>query len=658
MDRMRVAGARLNQIPLDWQGNAKRIATLIEEARRDSVQLLCFPELSLTGYSCEDLFLSIHTARQALKALDAVRLLSENMTIIVGLPVYFKGAMFNCAAVVQNQKVLGINPKKVLPREGVHYEARWFKAWPFQKCDSIEILGQTVPFGDFTYQLGTLQLGIVICEEAWSAEGTQSDAALARCELVVNLSASHFAFGKSRTRETLVCDASRAFQSYYLYTNLLGLESGRMIYDGDLLLGAAGKIQARAERFAIQEGGLLTADIDLDLARVAKLAQRSLIDQGGTPGGSAATSARGSSLAPLPSPLPPIAKRSLGIESDPFVNREQEFLQAEKLGLFDYVRKSGAKGFMISLSGGCDSSAVAVLCAHTIAEALRELGPEQLALRTSWSIPASQPEDPRSWIAERVHTVYQSTAQSGSVTREAAAQLARALGTHHAEVSVQEIVSAYLTRAETMMGRPLSWKEDDLSLQNVQARARAPMIWMLANLQGFLLLSTSNRSEVALGYATMDGDTAGGLSPLAGIDKHFLRQWLVWAEKSCPYGLGPLPALRLVNEQEPTAELRPAQEGQKDEIDLMPYEILNTIEKAFIRDRMEPESILAYLRQSFGDHSEAELSTYLARFYRLWSRNQWKRERYAPGFHLDDYSLDPKSWCRYPILSAEIKIFN
>ncbi|HNT55773.1 MAG TPA: hypothetical protein PKG95_13730, partial [Anaerolineaceae bacterium] len=219
-------------------------------------------------------------------------------------------------------------------------------------------------------------------------------------------------------------------------------------------------------------------------------------------------------------------------------------------------------------------------------------------------------------------------------------------------IDVQPVVAAYRAEAEEALGRPLTWDQDDVALQNIQARARAPMIWMLANLQQALLVATSNRSEVAVGYATMDGDTAGGLVPLAGIDKHFLRQWLVWAEKDCAVGLGPLPALQKVNVQIPTAELRPPTAQQQDEKDLMPYPLLSRIEKLWIRDRLDPLDMVPILEREFPDFTRKQLANYLIRFLQLWCRNQWKRERYAPGFQLDDESLDPKTWCRFPILSG------
>jgi NAD+ synthase (glutamine-hydrolysing) len=150
----------------------------------------------------------------------------------------------------------------------------------------------------------------------------------------------------------------------------------------------------------------------------------------------------------------------------------------------------------------------------------------------------------------------------------------------------------------------------------------------------------------------MDGDTCGGLSPIAGIDKAFLRRWLRWLEQTGPHGCGPLPALRLVNEQQPTAELRPANRHQTDEDDLMPYDVLDAIERSAIRDKRSPIEILQSIEPQFPQHTVEQLGSWIERFFVLWCRNQWKRERYAPSFHVDDENLDPKTWCRFPILSG------
>jgi NAD+ synthase (glutamine-hydrolysing) len=168
----------------------------------------------------------------------------------------------------------------------------------------------------------------------------------------------------------------------------------------------------------------------------------------------------------------------------------------------------------------------------------------------------------------------------------------------------------------------------------------------MANAGNFLLLSTSNRSEAAVGYCTMDGDTAGSLSPVAGIDKTFLRQWLVWAEQTH------LPSLQIVIGLNPTAELRPLSADQTDEEDLMPYPILNRIQKLAVVQKKSPRAIFDCLQNEVEGATAERILGWLKRYFSLWSRNQWKRERYAPSFHVDDENLDPRSWCRYPILSG------
>jgi NAD+ synthase (glutamine-hydrolysing) len=150
----------------------------------------------------------------------------------------------------------------------------------------------------------------------------------------------------------------------------------------------------------------------------------------------------------------------------------------------------------------------------------------------------------------------------------------------------------------------------------------------------------------------MDGDTCGGLCPIAGIDKAFLRQWLKWMEQHGPEGLGPIAELSVVTSQAPTAELRPQEAGQTDEDDLMPYEVLDAIERSAIRDKQVPVEVYQRMKAELPDYAPAQIAAWVQRFFRLWCRNQWKRERYAPSFHLDDENLDPKTWCRFPILSG------
>jgi NAD+ synthase (glutamine-hydrolysing) len=168
---------------------------------------------------------------------------------------------------------------------------------------------------------------------------------------------------------------------------------------------------------------------------------------------------------------------------------------------------------------------------------------------------------------------------------------------------------------------------------------------MLANIKQSILLTTSNRSEGDVGYATMDGDTSGSLAPLAGIDKPFIIQWLKWAETKLGYE-----GLKWVNNLQPTAELRPLERTQTDEKDLMPYNLLLSIERLAIRDRKTPIQVYSTLLNE--NHDQASLKMFVIKFFKMWAANQWKRERIAPSFHVDDFNVDPRSWCRFPILSG------
>jgi NAD+ synthase (glutamine-hydrolysing) len=352
---------------------------------------------------------------------------------------------------------------------------------------------------------------------------------------------------------------------------------------------------------------------------------------------------------------------------DTLPTKELEFTHAVALGLFDYLRKSRSHGFVVSLSGGADSAAVTLLTWFAWYLAGRHLGKDGLLKKTRY-IPAvaerlsrviegdqrevTDAELARQLASDTVWTVYQRTAHSGPVTEQAAQAIADWVGARHGVWDVQPQLELYHRLAESSLGRPLDWRTDDITLQNIQARTRSPGVWMLANLHQALLLSTSNRSEAAVGYATMDGDTSGGLAPIAGIDKNFLRHWLRWLATEGLPELGPISIVDTINRQQPTAELRPATQSQTDEGDLMPYDLLDTIERLAIRDKMSPTEVLEHVAFQFSQYPADSLRTWVRRFFVLFSRNQWKRERYAPSFHLDDENLDPKTWCRWPILSG------
>lgn len=641
MNRIVAGAACLNQIPLDWEGNRRRAVAAISEAREVGVGFLCLPELALTGYGCEDMFLSPEVGERAMDSLAQLAGECSGMVVAVGLPVWFESSVYNGVALIADGEVQGIVAKQNLAGDGLHYEPRWFKPWPVGVVETFDCDGWTAPLGDLVFDIGGIRLGFEICEDAWVAARPGIRLAHRGVDLIFNPSASHFAFGKQQIRERFVLEGSRAFACGYVYANLLGNEAGRIIYDGGTVIACGGEYLVEGKRFSFKDHVVTAATIDINVTRLRQAQQvshRPLV-------GEAEELTVDVDFFPAwnGSVTTPFARAQIGEEA-----KEEEFTRTLALALFDYLRKSYSGGFVVSLSGGADSAAVAVLVKLMVDLATDELGEDGFREKLGHI-----QFDKRPVVEQLLGCVYQSTRNSSDTTRHAAKTVAETIGADFQEWDIDELVVGYRERLEKGIGRNLTWETDDISLQNIQARVRSPGVWMLTNIRNALLLATSNRSEAAVGYATMDGDTSGGLSPISGIDKAFLRHWLLWMEtEGCEPDIHKIPELRVINEQAPTAELRPKESKQTDEDDLMPYPVLDAIERLAIRDKKLPVEVWELMCESHLDYEPEQLKSWVTKFFKLWSRNQWKRERYAPGFHVDDKNLDPKTWCRFPILSS------
>lgn len=584
---LRVGAASLNQIPMDWERNKKNIREAIREAKKNNLSVLTLPELCLTGYGCEDWFLSESFCQKAMQELQTLLPETENLFVNVGLPVFFKGALYNAIAVISDCDLLGLVFKKYLAFRGVYYENRWFTPWKENTSDFLELAGKKIPVGDLIFEKNGTKIGFEICEEAWVKERTVYSLAKKGVTLVLNPSASHFSFHKQKLRRALIEEACQKLNLHYVYCNLLGNESGRLIFDGSLLIGSPGQVIKESPRFSFRPVELLFQDLAAPVA----------------------TSARD-------------------------LSKEEEFSYAVALGLFDYLNKSKAQGFVVSLSGGADSSAVATLVYYMYQIAEKKLGPEFFGKSFS----------------EMLTCLYQGTENNSSQSLLSAQQLSKELGFTFWEWRLDKVLSNFLEFLSTVSKEPITWETQDIALQNIQSRLRVPAPWFLANLKKSLLLVTSNRSEISLGYSTMDGDTSGSLAPIAGVDKAFLLQWLSWAETKGISEVGPVPALKAVNQLKPSPELKPLSAAQTTENELMPFSILVEIERQFILEKKSPLDIWEKMRKEFPQ--ENRMALWVCRFFELFSKNQWKRERLAPSFHLDDENLDPRSFFRFPILNS------
>lgn len=610
--RVRIAAASLRTTPLDFAGNRARIIALLQKAREAAVNFIVFPELSLSGYECGDFFWHPWVVEAAWESLQALLPYTEGLYAAVGLPLAVGNALYNAAALIGEGRLWGFELKRTLPHEGVFYEPRWFQPAPPEPF--VEPRTGVLAGHGLAFHWGPFYLTMEICEDAWQP-GRPLEKTFAH--IAFSLNASPYEIGKAARRFRLIAESSYRYHCVYAYANLLGNEAGKLLYGGEAIIAYEGEILASAPSFSYGEGAWVgVALLEEDLLRSG---QRS--------------------HAPLPAQVIPLKKSGSfreGAVSLPSSVASQpsspwhELTEALAMGLWDYLWKSRSRGFVVSLSGGLDSAACAIVAHLALKWARERLSPDLYRERLSYLPEGFEP---------RVYAFYQATAQSSQETFLRAQRLAQEVGLSFHAWNLQPIVDAYEALVQAWSEEPLSWEKHDIARQNLQARARVPALWMAANLLGALLLTTSNRSELIVGYSTMDGDTAGGLAPIGGLAKTDLKAWALWAADHFGWA-----ALREIALAAPTAELRPG--PQTDEEDLFPYPVLNELEIALVRQGASPDQLRALL-----EARNLPLA-WIEKFLRLFHTSQWKRERAAPAFHVDRHDVDPRSAARFPILHA------
>jgi len=661
MKLIKVGAAVLNQTPKAWKANKANILEAIRQAQSQKVSILCLPELCISGYGLEDDFFCADVVNRSMQILIEIAPHCTDIAVCVGLPIRFNNTLYNAVATVVDGYIEGFTCKQHLAGDGIHYEPRHFKPWPSGVAQRINITSKTgsvlsSPIGDVFFSIDNVRIGYEICEDAWVANRPGTILATKGVDVYLNPSASHFSFGKLNTRKNFVVDGSRAFSATYIYSNLVGNESGRAIYDGGALIASGGTLLAQGKRFTYNNVLLTTAIVDVHNTKTSQVRTASFqpdvenYDKG---------------VIHCKFKFPTVTEKNIVQPAEDswecgLDTKHEECTRALGLALMDYMRKSKTKGFVVSLSGGADSALVTYAVVQGIRLGVKELGERKFVEKfcphlahciADSAFDYAEEMTIKALIKNLISTAYQPTENSGPVTREAAEKLAKALFVPHMVLDVDPVFKAYLEIGKQIKGADLNFAEDDLTIQNLQARVRSPSIWMIANMQGKLLLTTSNMSEAAVGYATMDGDTSGCISPIAGLPKVYIREYLKWVELFGPEGIGALPAMSYINKQAPTAELRPQECKQTDEDDLMPYWLLHMIQGYAVKNRYTPVEIYTAIKRDV-DYPNNRLIRDIVKFFVLFSRNQWKRERYALSFHLDDHNLDPRSWCRTPILSG------
>jgi NAD+ synthase (glutamine-hydrolysing) len=347
-----LAAAALNTTPKDWAGNRDKILAVLAEARRRRVHFVCLPELAITGYGCEDEFHAPYVAELALAILERdIVPAVVGLGAAVGLPLSLGGSTYNVIAMIHDGVLLGFTAKQNLAGDGIHYEPRFFKRWPQgQSVTFTTPAGHQVPLGDLVYEIGGVRFAMEICEDAWVAGRPGISHSRQGVDVLLNPSASHFAFGKTLTRERFVLEGSRAFNCAYVYANLLGNEAGRAIYDGDCFIASGGGVRAYAPRFSYAPFTLAVATVDIEQNRVGRARLASYepdLSERGRVVHPACWTAVDASITPVITRAAP--------------TKEDEFSRAVALGLYDYLRKTRCRGYALSLSGGADSAVCAVL---------------------------------------------------------------------------------------------------------------------------------------------------------------------------------------------------------------------------------------------------------------------------------------------------------
>jgi len=523
MKRIRLTLAQLNSTVGDFEGNVRKAKLALEKAHALQSDLLLIPELFIPGYPPEDLSFRLSFLKANRKALEEFAESTSNKKVVsvVGF-IDFDEDLYNAAAVVYDGKVKGIYRKIFLPNYSVFDEKRYFRAG-----DKLLVL-----------KFGSAKVGLTICEDIWSpAEPLASLVNGFGSQLVVNISASPYCVGKPRFRESYVSMKAYEYHVAIAYCNMVGGQD-ELVFDGSsFVCDANGRLLARSKSF---EEDLITVDVDLEENIRVNLTE---------------PRRRYTYMENLPVEViqfdePKQKKQQLNPSIAQPYTREQEMFMALLTGLRDYVRKNGFKKVVLGLSGGMDSSLVAAI-------AVEALG------------------------AENVKGVLMPSMYTSKENIEDASLLAENLGIETFTIPITEVYESYLKTLEPMFSN----MPRDATEENIQARIRGNYLMALSNKFGWLVLTTGNKSEIATGYCTLYGDTAGGFAVIKDVYKTDVYRIARWYNDWKGREIIP----QRVFVKPPTAELRP---NQTDQEKLPPYDVLDGILRLCIEEGLDAEEIV------------------------------------------------------------------
>jgi NAD+ synthase (glutamine-hydrolysing) len=548
--------AQINTTVGDFAGNRQKILKAINEAQSLDIDLLTFPELAICGYPPEDLLFKPQFIAENLRSLEKVVGASSGLSIVVGF-VDAKEDIYNAAAIVHDGKLAGVYHKVFLPNYGVFDENRYFRA------------GSECP----VYVIAGINVGINICEDIWYEAGPATTQAYSGAEVIVNISASPYHFGKGSFRERMIATRAADNVVIFAYNNLVGGQD-ELVFDGNsMVLDEKGRLIARGKQF---EEDLVVTDLDVESVFRTRLHdprwRKGLLlreEQGWRNSKRIVVSEK-----PFSTEKALLRPRRVEVRGLP-----AEVYDALVLGTRDYIIKNGFERVLIGLSGGIDSSLVAAIAV----DALGNSNVVGVTMPSRYSSP-------------------------GSVSD--AELLAKNLGIKLLTIPIEKVFQAYLD----MLAEAFTGTEPNVAEENIQARIRGNTLMALSNKFGWLVLTTGNKSEMATGYTTLYGDMAGGFGVIKDVPKTMVYELASYRNSLAGSELIP----STVMDKPPSAELKPA---QRDIDTLPPYELLDPVLTAYVEEDKSVEQIIA-----MGIDEQV-----VKRATRLVDRSEYKRRQASPG---------------------------